>query len=291
MGNYNLNFLKILMGKYLVDIVLTGFFVFMLSSCATQQTATAIENVAYDLEVNNKAFEIDELGFLYVVTKRNELIRYDSNVQQEFAYSNERLGSISSVDVNNPFKLLTFYENYQTIIVLDNLLGEIGRYELFDLGFNNIEAVGLSNDNNVWIYDPIEYKLKKLDNAGAVLAESITLYNEGLEYIKPHFLAEKENKVFLYDRENGFFVFDNLGQYIEQIKIKNLNSFQILSKDRIIYLQDKQLSSYDLVYKSAEIIRPITDFTSSKVSDCLISKDLIYLRNEEGIIWKKLLND
>ena len=256
-------------------------------SCQTAQKISNDDQLAYDLPVKNKAFAIDELGFLYLVTNRNELIRYDNNLKQEFAYSNERLGSITSVDVNNPFKLLCFYEDYQTIIVLDNLLGEVSRYPLFDLGYNKVQAIGISNDNFVWLYDPIDYKLKKINTDGRLLVESITMYNEGLEYIKPDFLQERDNKVFLYDKENGFFVFDNLGQYIENIPIKGLTSFQILSKNKIIYLKDKQLYSYDLVYKSSDVINLLTTYTKASIDQMLISKNQIYMRNKNGVLWSE----
>lgn len=276
------------MGKYLDNITILVFSLLVFTTCKTQQTIAIDDQVEYDLKVKNKAFAIDELGFLYLVTDRNELVRYDDNLAQEFAYSNERLGSITSVDVNNPFKLLCFYENYQTIIVLDNLLGEVSRYPLFDLGYNNIEAIGISNDNNVWLYDPIDYKLKKIDNAGSLLVESITMYNEGLEYIKPDFLKERENKVFLYDSNYGFFVFDNLGQFIESIPIKDLESFQILNENKIIYLKDDQLQSYDLVYKSTDVINPLSEYTKSDIDQLLIFQNQIYLRNQNGVLWKTL---
>lgn len=276
------------MEKYLVRIQMIIACLLMLSSCKTQQAIVSYDQSDFDLKVKNKAIAIDDLGFLYLVTEQNELVRYDDNVRQEFAYSNERLGAISSVDVNNPFKLLCFYENYQTIIVLDNLLGEVSRYPLFDLGYSNVEAIGISNDNNLWLYDPIAYKLKKIDNVGNLLVESITMYNEGLEYIKPNFLKEKENKVFLYDENHGFFVFDNLGQYIEKILLKDLDSFQILGENKIVYQLDDQLHIYDLVYKSSELINPISEYTKTKVDQLLISKNKIYLRNNNGVLWKDL---
>lgn len=259
-----------------------------LSSCKTQLIESEVEQSNYDISQKNKTFSLDELGYLYLITNRNELIRYTPNLVEQYAYSNERLGSITSVDANNPLKLLLFYENYQTIIMLDNLLGDIGRYNLFDLGFNDVEAVGISNDNNVWLYDPIDYKLKKIDNSGKLLVESITMYNEGLEYIRPDFLVEKGNKVFLYDKNHGFYLFDNLGQYLYSIPMKEIDSYQVVSENMILFLKDEIIHNYDLVYKSQQTYKPISEYTKSDIDDVLFTKKYIYLRDGNGVIRKSL---
>ena len=259
-----------------------------LSSCKTQLIESASEQSHYDITKKNRAFTLDELGYLYLITNRSELVRYTLNLEEQFAYSNERLGRLTSVDANNPLKLLLFYENYQTIIILDNLLGDIGRYNLFDLGFNDVQAVGISNDNNVWIYDPIDYKLKKINNNGKLLVESITMYNEGLEYIKPDFLVEKGNKVFLYDKNYGFFVFDNLGQYLHAIPMKGIESYQVVNDKTIVYLQNDVIHNYDLFYKSDQIFKPTSDYTKSDIKDVFVTKKYIYLRDENGIIRETL---
>lgn len=274
------------MVKYMVRFAFILGFMILIFSCKTQLLEAQAEYNDHDIVSKTKGFTLDDLGYLYLINTKNELVRYDPGLIKQFAYSNERLGSLTSVDANNPLKLLLFYENYQTIIMLDNLLGEIGRYNLFDLGFNDVNAVGMSNDNNVWLYDPIDYKLKKIDKTGRLLTESITMYNEGLESIRPTFLVEEANMVFLYDKNSGFFVFDNLGQYLYNISIKGLDSYQVLSEKKIVYLADEQIYTYDLTYKSSEVFKPISDYAKGDISHALIAKKFIYLRDKSGV-WKK----
>ena len=276
------------MEKFSVKVIWIIIAVVTMVSCKTQLIDSTLPQTDYDIQLKNKSISIDDLGYLYIISDRNELIRYDSNLKQEYAYSNERLGAISSLDVNNPLKLLLFYENYQTIIVLDNLLGEVSRYNLFDLGYNDINAVGISNDNNVWIYDPIDYKLKKLDNSGKLISESITLYNEGLEYIRPTYLAEKGNKVFLYDRDYGFYLFDNLGQYLNHIELQDINSYQVINQNNILFVKDDVMYTYDLSYKSYDVFKPVGDYINGEIEEILIDKKFIYLRDKFGIKKKPL---
>lgn len=276
------------MAKFTVKVIHILVAVVLMISCKTQLIENTVPQKDYDLQLKNKSISLDELGYLYVISDRNELIRYDANLKEEYAYSNERLGAISSLDVNNPLKLLLFYENYQTIIVLDNLLGEVSRYNLFDLGYNDINAVGISNDNNVWIYDPIDYKLKKLDSSGKLISESITLYNEGLEYIRPSYLVEKGNKVFLYDQDYGFYLFDNLGQYLSHIDLKGISSYQVINQNNILFVKDDVMHTYDITYKSYNVFKPVGDYLSGDIDEILIDKNFIYLRDRFGIVKKPL---
>lgn len=276
------------MARFTVKLLCTLSVVIVLISCKTQLIESTALQQDYDLQIKNKSFKLDELGYLYVISEQNELIRYDANLKKEFAYSNDRLGAISSLDVNNPLKLLLFYENYQTIIVLDNLLGEVSRYNLFDLGYNDINAVGISNDNNVWIYDPIDYKLKKIDSTGKLISESITLYNEGLEYIRPDYLVEKGNKVFLYDEGKGFYLFDNLGQYLHHVDLQDNSSYQVINQNNILFVKDDVMHTYDITYKSYDVFKPVGDYLSGRIEDVLLAKDFIYLRDRFGIVKKRL---
>lgn len=275
------------MVRFTVKLILFLGLMTSFSSCKTQllETNTSADQVTdHDISLKTKSFFVDDLGYLYIISNQNELTQYDPNLVKRQAYSNERLGSITSMDTNNPLKLLLFYENYQTVIVLDNFLDEIGRYELFDLGYNEVNAVGKSNDNNIWIYDPIDYKLKKINTTGKLLTESITMYNEGLEYIRPEFLAEKGNKVFLYDKDYGFFLFDNLGQYLYKIPLKGLASYQIVNDKTIMFLKDDMIKTYNLVYKTTSDINPISSYTKESIDGILISNKSIYLKDGRGVI-------
>lgn len=285
-GNLVFSFLKIQMERSMVKFGLLLLCLLPFSSCRTQLIESVVDESEYSILQKTKDFAVDELGYFYLISNVNELVRYTPDLVEQYAYSNERLGSVTSIDANNPLKLLLFYENYQTIIMLDNLLGEIGRYNLFDLGFNDITAVGISNDNNVWLYDPIDYKLKKIDNSGRLLAESITMYNEGLEYIRPEFLVEKGNKVFVYDKDHGFFLFDNLGQYLHAIPMKGIDAHQVVNENMIVFLKDGVIHNYDTLYKSEQSYKAISEYAKVNVEDVIITKKYIYLRDDKGVIRK-----
>ena len=48
-------------------------------------------------------------------------------------YQNLNLGEIFSIDIRNPFKIVLFYKNFNTVILLDNRLNEIEKIQFFKL--------------------------------------------------------------------------------------------------------------------------------------------------------------
>src|SRR5690349_15983847 len=71
-------------------------------------------------ELENKTYVgFDGLGNNYYI-KNNVFIK--QNETQTWEYKNVALGKITSVDYVNPLKIVVFYEDFNTIITLDNQL-------------------------------------------------------------------------------------------------------------------------------------------------------------------------
>ena len=87
-----------------------------------------------------------------VLSKKSKALNYE--------YKNVSLGKITRVDFQNPLELLIFYKNFNTVVMLDNQLNEIRRidFNLFKEGVT-IDAVALSSQNRIWIYDSISSKI------------------------------------------------------------------------------------------------------------------------------------
>src|SRR6476659_8841896 len=66
-------------------------------------------------------FKADNLNNVYMI-KDDELIKYLPDGRFFRRYSNLKLGTITSVDVTNPLKILVYYRDFQQIIFLDNQL-------------------------------------------------------------------------------------------------------------------------------------------------------------------------
>lgn len=197
------------------------------------------------LPVKARFFTTDKLLQVYVVTTGNEVVKFNSSGEQVFLFNNNLLGDLSHIDATNPFKLLLYYSEYLTIVTLDRTLNPTGEIRLNELNLLEVQAVGLSNDNQVWLYDEQGRKLRKLDQSGRILFETADLNQLLGKTIHPTQLLERDNRVFLNDPEYGIFLFDNFGQYLNTLDIKGAKNLHFRN-GLLFFEKEEQAMVYEL---------------------------------------------
>jgi len=220
-------------------LAITSGFAQTFSPYETRQEKEIIQDTAYKflqtIPINSTYLTTDNLQNIYVATSEGKIIKFDKNGQQQFEYNNNRLGQVGKISVMNPLNILVYYPNLAVIVILDRTLSVIKELNLYDLDILAPKGIALANDNNIWIYDEITAVLKKLNPAGDILFESRNLNQLVQKQISPSFLQEKNNKVYLSDTQNGLFIFDAFGQLKQTIPIKNIEQFQVLSQQLLLW--------------------------------------------------------
>jgi len=188
---------------------------------------------------------IDNFSNFYT-TNDNQVLKFSPDGTYLYPFEEFKYGKIGMLDVTNPMKILVFCPDFMTVITLDKFLTPLTTYNFFDLGYQNISAVAMSNDGLLWFYDNTDFKLKKIDETGAITFQSQPL-NTAMDAVpNPDFMVEKDNAVYLNDPEIGIMVFDILGNYSKTVPIKGLKKFQVF-QDQIIYFDNGKLNAYGLI--------------------------------------------
>lgn len=186
---------------------------------------------------------VDNFGNFYSASG-NGVQKYSPDGKFICRYEEFKYGKIGMIDVSNPMKILVYYPDFMTVVIVDRYLVPINTYNFFELGYQNVSAVASSLDGRIWFYDNIDFRLKKVDEGGKVFRESQQLNIVLEETPNPTFMIERDNKVYVNDPNTGILVFDIFGSYEKTIPLKGLKKFQIL-QDQIVYFENKQLSSYN----------------------------------------------
>jgi len=197
------------------------------------------------IPVEATSFTTDKLQQIYYTTPQNQLIKLTSEGQQQFDFTNKTLGELGFVDATDPFNILLFYPDYFTLLFLDRTLNQTQEVALFDSGLQLTQAVGLSADNQIWIYDATTFQLKKLSPRGEVSRQSGDLNLLLGRRIEPNFIIERGNAVYVNAPSEGVLVFDLFGQYVKTIDIKGLEEFQVVNQ-QLIYMEKGKLHSFHL---------------------------------------------
>lgn len=236
--NFRYNSLKTSMVKSLANkLVLAGLAVFCaLGPLAAQ--ATVVVAAAKD-------FTTDNLQNIYALLPGNVLVKFSPDGQELFRYSDRTLGDMSFLDATNPFHLLVYLPDYQNVLTFDRTLSPSGQYNLNQLGFFRVSAVGMASDGLLWVYDEAAFRLKKITATGQPVVESSDLSLSLGQGIRPNFLIERNQQVFLNDPAVGVLVFDGFGQYRKTIPIPGLQELQVVG-DELVYWQAGKLRSFHL---------------------------------------------
>jgi hypothetical protein len=93
----------------------------------------------------------DGLGNYFYSTNS---VLYKKNNETVIQYQNLPLGDLKKVDLTNPLRPVLFYENFNTVVLLDNYLNEIQSVNFSNLPVPIVvNSVGMSNQNRLWVYD------------------------------------------------------------------------------------------------------------------------------------------
>ncbi len=230
-------------------------YIFTLVSCAVKNgnlQDKAKTKYNFNINVSPRLVEVDNLGRIYAVNQNNVIINYKPDLSEQYRFANKKSGSISSLDVTNPLKIIAFYDDFNQVKIFDNTLSVINELNLADK-FSDITACGVTNDGNLWIYDPTQFKLLKIKDNGSILTESSNVNDFGLTNVRISDIKEKGNYVVLCDRNKGFYFFDNLGQYLYHYEAKDIRSFQFDGRN-VYYYTSTGLRSYSVKFKEKLIL-------------------------------------
>ncbi len=276
--------------KLFSTYLLLVFILFSMMGCAQSKTITpspiqtnadSIFGFNYFIPGNYILMEVDVLNNVYLLTNGYKLKKFDAKGDSIGVFNDvKRFGNPSYIDVSNPFKILVYYKNFSTAVILDRQLTSRSTINLRKQGIFTVRAITTSYDNYLWIFDEQDYKLKKINDEGKVLLESTDMRSLVDSVPSPEQLIDSEDFVYLYDPLKGFYVFDHYGALKNNLPYKNWQSVSVSGKklygfsDNVLYtyaLASLTLKKYPLpeAFKNAESIKAMNG--------------KVYLLSKEGV--------
>ncbi len=205
---------------------------------------------------NFEDLAIDGLGNLYTLSATGEIRRYSEDGRLLYEFSEVRFGQVGHIDVSNPLRVLVYYPEFLSIVLLSNTLAISSEINLRSLGFNKVRAVGLARDGRIWIYDEANFQLIKIDERGQVIRRSEALnYVLNLE-LQPEQLSERNDRLFLRDPQHGILVFDAFGTYEYHFGEAGIRQMQIYL-EQVVWQSGDGFFFHDLrSYRKGSLIMP-----------------------------------
>jgi hypothetical protein len=225
---------------------------------AQNDTSSALSHIIHDQTQNSPfkfqkiinypivSFAVNNLGELYIINTNNQLKKLNEKGDSVGVFNQvTKYGKLSYVDAQNPWKTILFYENFSTIVLLDKYLNVLTNINLRKQNIFGVKTVASSYDNNIWLFDEQENKLKKIDDAGKVLSETVDFRQIFDSVPSPVQIVDRDGFVYLYDPKKGVYVFDYYGSFKNRLPFLNWKDITVIEKN-LYGFDDKNLYSYSL---------------------------------------------
>lgn len=212
-------------------IILTAFLI-----CSQLVSAQTITQTTDTFFVFNKIageqvtdFTVDNLGNLYILNNTGQIKKTGKAGDSIAVFNNVRqYGKLYFIDVTNPLRVLLYYRDFGTIVVLDRFLNTRSTIDLRKQQLFQVNAIGQSYDNNIWVYDELESKLKRVGEDGRVLDQSTDFRLLVDTAPSPQFVVDQNRLVYLYDSLKGVYLFDYYGGFKNRIQLKGWTDFTVI---------------------------------------------------------------
>ncbi len=224
------------------------------------------------------AFSVNNLGELYIINTNNELKKLNESGDSVGVFNQvTKYGKLTYVDAKNPWRTILFYQNFSNIVLLDKYLNVVTAINLRQKNIFGVRAITTSYDNNIWLFDEQENKLKKIDEQGKVLLETTDLRLVLDSVPTPVQILDRDGFVYLYDPKKGFYVFDYYGTFKNRLPFLNWKQSEIIKKN-IYGFDDKYFYRYNigsLDLKKYLLPAALKNYTSLKI----ITNKVYFLKN------------
>lgn len=212
---------------------------------------------------------------------------YKKTPKDSYSYMNTQLGTITSVDISNPLKILVFYRDFNAILLLDNRLNELSdRINLSEANYGkNALFATVSSNNNLWLYSLDDNILSLWDyEAKETLFES-----QPLQFYSSNFEAVIQFSTYehCWLASNGALLqFNEFGSFIESRALPAISALGILNGS-LIYIQNK-----NIYLSENNRQKPLNTVDSKHLStNFFVNKNWLYFFSSEQLFRYRILKN
>ena len=189
--------------------------------------------------------EFDRFGNLYLSTEQGTIVKYDSSCNKVHSWSSAKVLPVTSIDAGHNFRIFGFYKNGQSCLLLDRNFRLLNETDISRWAGNGT-ATAYGSDHSIWLYDESEFTLKKIDPFLNQIILSVRLplitRSDKLSVIQ---IEEYQNRIYVNNMEDGLYVFDILGNLLQQPDIVTRLSFKFY-RDELFFIDKDMVKSLHL---------------------------------------------
>lgn len=192
----------------------------------------------------------DSFGFSYQISN-NIFSKFKGN--EVFEYKNVSLGRITKTDLQNPLKIVLYYEDFNTVVLLDNQLNKITEIN-FSLNSTPIvvSAIGMSTQNQLWIYNALNQQIGLFDYLKNEYKTVSIPLTDSIKYYQTDF-----NTFYWIDKKNNWYSCDIFGKTTSLGNVSDFDKIEIIDAQKYIFSKGNLLYLRNISKEKTTIISEI----------------------------------
>ena len=232
------------------------------------------------LNVPSDGITTDIQGNVFLIHGFNlDMLSVDGT--RQLNYSDASYGSISHVDAGIASKILVFYRENGTIVLLNSELSPIGSsLNLLDKSLTTVSLAAMGNPNKIVLYDEANQNLTLTDLNLNILSQSRITFPG--EFHPTDMQVIPEHRIALLDTLHGICLFDFFGTFEKEIPIPDVKAMQLM-KDQVIYLRANKLYQYSLPTASSPMSIETIDIQLPEIKQFHFFQNTLYYIDADNI--------
>ncbi len=257
------------------------YLIFLLVICQFS-IAQSLAPVNKNPLVAEKFVGVDNYKNTYFVKDR---VLHKQGPDGNFIFNDLQLGRISSVDIINPLKVIAFFQDTNTVVLLDNKLNEIERINFNNLPqFLNVSMATNAGNNSLWLFN-VDTQQLELYNYGSKLQTVVSqpfpgkLISQASNFNYCFTLMEKKLRAFnIY----GSILNEADSEGYEKIVQQNEN-LVALKQNELYYIPDFARRNETILNETVKL--QLAEIT---IKDLQLTNDFLYIYDGENLHTFKL---
>ncbi|TBN02351.1 hypothetical protein EYD45_11605 [Hyunsoonleella flava] len=214
---------------------------------------------------------VDNFGTIFYL---KESTIYKKNKDTTISYNNLQLGKLTSANSFNPLKINLFYQELNTVIILDNRLAEIFKVDFNSINnYKNVSHISTGYDNTIWLFNQDTQLLEVFDY------KTITTKAQTLKPIDSPILDLKSNYNYAYLlTEDELLIYNYFGSLVRKIKNNGYTSLQ--ENNEAVFLKKDD----DLFYLGSDSNKVVSVKTDNiLIPQFFVTNETLYIYNFETL--------
>ncbi len=256
---------------------ITNIFLFITIVLFSQNSINTVLIDKTKLQANNIVGIDNFKDLVYIQNNSLEINRKTGKLN----YSNAQLGEITSANAFNSLKINVFYQDFSTVMVLDNRFAEITKINFNTLKpFRNISHISTGNDNTIWCFNQDTQQLELFDyRTNNTKAKTLPISENVIQITSNYNNCWLLTKKYLY-------VYNYFGSLLKKISNDGYTSISE-SNGNIVLKKDNNL--FYLKNNTGNVI-PITH-PNLLIKQFFVTNETLYIYDDEFLYQYQLIND